>query len=302
MRLGISRTSNRLIDPQILSKITSLQLISRTVVEGFLAGLHRSPYHGFSLDFAEYREYSPGDDIRGVDWKVFGRTDRFYVKKYEGETNTELQILLDTSASMGFSSGAVTKLDYARFLAASIAYLSMRQKDATGLMTFDAETRDYLPPRSRFTHFLTLLHRLEQLETGSQTNLPQAMEELASRARRRGVIIIISDLYHEVKDVARALRFFQHRGHDLILFHVLDPVEIEMPIGKIATLEDMEVRDHVTYVPEYSRRAYLELLRKHIDELRKECRAISIDYELLNTGRPLDAALFSYLSARVRKY
>lgn len=294
--------ANRFIDPQVLSRISNLQLIARTVVEGFLTGLHRSPYHGFSLDFAEYREYSPGDDIRNVDWKVYGRTDRFYVKKYQGETNTQVYVLLDSSKSMGFSSHKLSKLDYARYLAASLAYFGMRQKDATGLLIFDSSIVSYLPPRTRHGHFFTVLHQLEHVRLGGETNIKGAMEHLAQLARKRGIVVLISDFYQEVDEIAKGLRFFQYHGHDLILFHLLDPVELELPIGKVSTLEDMETKDQVTYVPEYSRHAYLELLKDHIERLKKECRDTRIDYQLLNTQQPLDKALYAYLSARQRKY
>lgn len=292
----------RFIDPAVLSKISNLQLIARTVVEGFIAGLHRSPYHGFSLDFAEYRQYSPGDDIRSVDWKLFGRTDRFYVKKYEGETNTQIYILLDASRSMEFSSQAFSKLDYARYLAASLAYFSMRQKDATGLMTFAADLLNYIPPRTRHGHFFTVLHHLEHLQTGKGTNLSRAMEQLARLARKKGLVVLISDLYYDVSEIIKGLRSFQYRGNDVILFHILDPVELELPFAQVSTLEDMETAEQLTYIPEYSRRVYLDLLQEHMETLKKECREVAIDYELLSTEQPLDLALLKYLSARQKKF
>ncbi len=292
----------RFIDPQVLGRISNLQLIAKTVVEGFIVGLHRSPYHGLSLDFAEYREYSPGDDIRAVDWKVYGRTDRFYVKKYEGETNTQVYILLDTSRSMGFSSRTPSKLDYSRYLAACLAYFSMRQRDSTGLMTFDSDLLDYTPPRMRHGHLLKILQHLDQVQVGKGTELKHAMEELARMARRKGLVILISDFYEEAEDIAKGLRLFQYRGHDVILFHVLDPAELEMPLAKVSTLEDMETAERLTYVPEYSRKAYVDLLQDHVERLRTESCRISIDYELLSTEQPLDQALYRYLSARRRKY
>lgn len=294
--------ATRFIDPAVLSKISNLQLIARTVVEGFIAGLHRSPYHGFSLDFAEYRQYSPGDDIRSVDWKLFGRTDRFYVKKYEGETNTQIYILLDASRSMEFSSQAFSKLDYARYLAASLAYFSMRQKDATGLMTFAADLLNYIPPRTRHGHFFTVLHHLEHLQTGKGTNLSRAMEQLARLARKKGLVVLISDLYYDVSEITKGLRSFQYRGNDVILFHILDPVELELPFAQVSTLEDMETAEQLTYIPEYSRRVYLDLLQEHMETLKKECREVAIDYELLSTEQPLDLALLKYLSARQKKF
>lgn len=294
--------STRLIDPKVLARLSTLQLVAKAVVEGFISGLHRSPYHGFSLEFAEYREYSPGDDIRGVDWKVFGRTDRFYVKKFEGETNTQVYILLDASRSMGYSSNSVSKLGYARFLAAALAFFAVRQKDAVGLITFASEVLRHLPPRTRRGHFSTLLHQLEQTREGGTTDISGALEALARLIRKRSLVILISDFYQDRERIGRALRFFHHRGNDLILFHILDPVERELPLDAISTLEDMETRDFVTYVPQYSREAYLGLLRDHIEGLRKDCRDIYIDYELLSTDEPLDRALYRYLSVRERRY
>ena len=294
--------ATRFINPQVLHQIGSLQLIAKTVVEGFIAGLHRSPYHGFSLDFAEYREYSPGDDVRRVDWNVYGRTDRFYVKKYEGETNAQVYILLDVSKSMAFKSQQLSKLDYARYLVASLAYFSMRQRDATGFISFNSRIRDHTPARVRQGHFFAILQHLEGLRSDEKTNLERAMEDFARITRRKGLVILISDFYQEVSEIIKSLRFFQYHGNDVILFHILDPVELEIPLEKASTLEDMETADHVSYVPEYSRTAYLQLLRDHVRQLRRECREGSIDYELLNTEQPLDRALHRYLSTRQRRY
>ena len=294
--------SDRFIDPAVLSRISNLQLVAKTVVEGFLAGLHRSPYHGFSLDFAEYREYSPGDDIRSVDWKVYARTDRIYVKKYEGDTNTQLYILLDASKSMGFSSQKITKLDYSRYLAASLAHLAMRQKDATGLISFDRDVINQTPPRTRQGHFFTLLNQLERMELGGQTDIGGAIAKLGHLIRKRALVVLISDFYQEIEKISKALRFFHHRGNDVILFHILDPVELEMPFSQLSTLEDMETEEYLPYIPDHSREAYLDLLKNHIETLKKECRGVHIDYELVRTVEPLDQALYRYLSLRERKY
>lgn len=294
--------SNRFIDPQVLSRIRDLQLVAKTVVEGFLAGLHHSPYHGFSLDFVEYREYAPGDDPRRVDWNVYGRTDRLYVKKYEGDTNTQLYLLLDVSRSMEFSSHQVSKLDYARFLAASLAYLAMRQKDAAGVMSFNVDMVSHIPPRSQRGHFFTLLHHLEHLQIGGKTDILGALEKLTHLVRRRALVVLISDFYQEVDKIAKAIRFFHFRGNDVILFHILDPAELEMPFGDVSTLEDMETQEHLSYSPEHSRSEYFKLLEGHIEALRKECRSIHIDYEMLSTENPLDQALHRYLSVREKRY
>ena len=294
--------SNRFIDPHVLSRIRDLQLVAKTVVEGFLTGLHHSPYHGFSLDFVEYREYAPGDDLRRVDWNVYGRTDRFYVKKYEGDTNTQLYLLLDVSQSMGFSSHKVSKLDYARFLAASLAYLAMRQKDAAGMMSFNVNMVSHVPPRTQRGHFFTLLKHLDHLELGGETDILGSLEKVTHLVRRRALVVLISDFYQDVDKIAKAIRFFHFRGNDVILFHILDPAELEMPFGDTSTLEDMETQEHLSYSPEHSRSDYLQLLERHIEALRKECRSIHIDYEMLSTEKPLDQALHRYLSVREKRY
>jgi len=294
--------SNRFIDPQVLSRIRDLELVAKTVVEGFLTGLHHSPYHGFSLDFVEYREYAPGDDLRRVDWNVFGRTDRYYVKKYEGDTNTQLHILLDVSRSMGFSSHQVSKLDYARFLAASLAYLAMRQKDAAGIMSFNVDMISHVPPRTQQGHFFTLLKHLETLEMAGKTDILGAIEKITHLVRRRALVVLISDFYQDIDKIAKTLRFFHFRGNDVILFHILDPAELEMPFSGISTLEDMETQESLPYSPEHSRSEYLNLLEGHIQGLKKECRSIHIDYEMLNTEKALDQALHRYLSVREKRY
>jgi uncharacterized protein (DUF58 family) len=294
--------SHRFIDPHVLSRIRDLELVAKTVVEGFLNGLHHSPYHGFSLDFVEYREYAPGDDLRRVDWNVYGRTDRFYVKKYEGDTNTQLYLLLDVSKSMGFSSHQVSKLDYARFLAASLAYLAMRQKDAAGVMSFNVDMVSHVPPRTQRGHFFTLLNHLEHLQIAGETDILGAIEKLTHLVRRRALVVLISDFYQDLDKITKALRFFHFRGNDVILFHILDPAELEMPFDDISTLEDMETQEHLFYSPEHSRSEYFELLEGHIEGLRKECQSLHIDYEVLNTEEALDGALHRYLSVREKRY
>lgn len=292
---------NRFIDPSVLAEIKNLQLLAKTVVEGFIAGLHQSPYHGFSLEFMEYREYTPGDDIRGIDWKVYARSDRFYVKKFQGETNTRVHLLLDTSKSMTFSSHKVSKLDYGRYLAASLAHFAVQQKDAAGLMVFDSQIRSFLPPRSRSGQFLQILKRLEHLEPGGQTDIRAALDDMAGLIKKRSLVVLISDFYQDVDEVSKALRFFHHRGNDLILFHLLDPLELELPFDQTMTLEDMETEEKVPFDPDKSRQDYLDVLKEHIDALRKECAGQSIDYQLINTEEPLDRALRRYLSVRARE-
>ncbi len=296
-----SRSSTRFIDPEVLFSIRSLPLIARSVVEGFVAGLHRSPYFGFSLDFAEYRAYSPGDDLRQFDWKVFARTDNLFVKKYQGDTNTRLYLLLDSSKSMAFSSQQVSKFDYGRYLAASLAYLAHRQRDAIGLLMFNSGVVQYIPPRTRIGHYHTVLHALDDAQTSRQTNIAAAMNRLAELTRRRSLVVLISDFYEAPDRVADTLRFFHHGGTDLILFHLLDPSELEPPFTEVSTLEDMETGEILPFSPKV-RPEYAEQLQGHIDNLRTLSGELYADYEILDTSKPLDQALFRYLAVRAKRH
>lgn len=290
----------RFLDPEVLFSIRNLPLIAKTVVEGFITGLHRSPYFGFSLDFAEYRAYAPGDDLRQFDWKVFARTDKSFVKKYEGDTNTRLYILLDCSRSMGFTSQKVTKFDYGRYLAASLGYLARKQNDALGLLLFNSGIVRFLPPRTRFGHYQTLLHALQEAETSQQTDIAAAMNRLAQLTRRKSLVVLISDFYEAPDRVAGALRFFHHRGSDLVLFHLLDPSEIDPPFADTSTLEDMETGERLTFSPD-AHEEYRRRLDAHRDELRRLSTELGADYGVLNTSEPLDRALYRYLSIRGKR-
>ena len=294
------RSSHRFIDPEVLFAIRNLPLIAKSVVEGFIAGLHRSPYFGFSLDFAEYRAYTPGDDLRQFDWKVFARTDKSFVKKYEGDPNTRLYLLLDSSQSMAFSSQKVNKFDYGRYLAASLAYLARKQKDAVGLLMFNSGIVKYIPPRTRFAHYQTVLYELQEAETGQQTDIAAAMNRLAELTRRRSLVVLISDFYESPKKVADVLRFFHHRGTDLVLFHLLDPSELEPPFTEVSTLEDMETGEVLPFSPE-AHGEYLEQLGGHREKLKTLCTELSADYQVLDTSEPLDRALYCYLSIRGKR-
>ncbi len=291
----------RFIDPKVLAAIRSLGLVSRTVVEGFISGMHRSPYHGFSMEFAEYRAYAPGDDIRSVDWKVYARSDKYFVKKYEGDTNTQLFLMLDCSRSMAFTSHKLTKLDYGRILAASLAYLARRQKDAVGLLTFASEVLDYTPARTRRGHFQTLLHQLDEAKAEQRTDIRTSIEQLSSYTRKRSLIALISDFYQDPEEVAKALRIFHLRGNDLILFHILDPAELQPPFSGVSTLEDMETQERLTFVAQ-SREIYQKQLEEHIARLKKEAADIHVDYLMLDTETPLDLALYRYLTRRAKHY
>ncbi|MBM3801629.1 MAG: DUF58 domain-containing protein [Acidimicrobiia bacterium] len=288
----------RFLDPAVLSKIASLELVARTVVEGFVSGLHQSPYLGFSVDFAEYRQYMPGDDIRRIDWKVYARSDRYYMKEYEGETNTNVYLLLDISASMGYKSGPLSKMEYASYLAACLAYFAQQQKDSVGLVTFDENLVEKLPARCRLGHISSILHILDRVNPTASTEFRKPLMALAETFHRRGIVVLISDLYAPAADIIRSLRQFRFRGNDMVVFHVLDPQEKEFKFSRSFRLEDMETKREILMVPEEARENYLAQLSAHIETIKKECGALGIDYLQLDTSRPLDYALYTYLVTR----
>ncbi|MEJ2639640.1 MAG: DUF58 domain-containing protein [Desulfosarcinaceae bacterium] len=290
------------LDPVVLASIASLELRARVAVEGFLAGLHKSPHHGFSTEFSDYRHYSPGDDTRYIDWKVYARSDRFYIKQFEDETNLRCYILLDCSASMGFGSGAVTKLEFARTLASSLAYFITGQRDAVGLITFDHKIQHYLPSRYRRGQLLNLLRALGETTSGQTTNILRPIADLAHALKRKGLVILISDLLDDVDTTADGLRQLRAQGSDVIVFHVLDPAELTFPFERIANFEDSETHEIQKAVPQQVRQAYLQEIGRFCDFFKEKCRSGGIDYCLLNTSEPLSIALASYLSKRARRF
>jgi uncharacterized protein (DUF58 family) len=290
----------RFLSPDVLARISMLELLAKTVVEGFIAGLHRSPYLGFSIDFAEYRPYMPGDDLRTLDWKLFARTDRYYVKKFEGDTNTHCTVVLDASASMAYGSGAITKREYASYLAASLAYLANRQQDGIGLIAFAHRIVEQIPAKQQPGHLRSILVALEKIATHKQTNLGQSLHTVAEAIKRRGIIVIISDLYGEPEEVMKGLKHLRFRGHDVIVFHVLDEHEMSFPFDQPFQFEDVETGEEMHVVPEYLRDEYLKLITAHIDTLKNECGGVGIDYSVVKTSEPLDSALFTYLSRRAK--
>jgi uncharacterized protein (DUF58 family) len=305
-------SEQRFLDPRILARLSNMQLVAKTVVEGFLIGLHRSPYYGVSIDFAEYRPYSPGDDPRSIDWNVYARSDRYYLKKYHGETNAEVHIILDASASMGYKSGnreqgignrnepALSKFEYGCFLAASLAYFAIHQRDAVGLLLFDTDIQDYTPARTRRGQLPYILHMLERARPGKGTDFTGSLRKTMQFLRRRGIVILISDFYEDPEAVMKSVRGLQFGGNDLILFHIMDPGELEMSADAPVQLEDMETAERLEVVPEYMAQQYKKLLQEHIQTLQHECRSSRIDYTMLDTSKPLDHALFTFLSARER--
>jgi uncharacterized protein (DUF58 family) len=294
--------ATRFIDPSALAKISSLELVARTVVEGFISGLHRSPHLGFSVDFAEYRPYRPGDDIRKIDWKVFGRLDRLFVKEYEGETNTSIYLILDCSRSMAYGSRGILKLEYGQFLAASLAYFAFKQRDSVGFVSFDEQVKEFVPARGSVGHLNTVLHAVERTRTGDRSNFIKSLVSAAERIRRKGIAILISDLYDETQNVIDGLRHFAFRGNDVIVFHLLDPTEIGFDFDQSAQFVDLETRAEMHVIPDYIRQEYRKIIKDQTVFLEKECQKDRIDYALLNISQPLDHALFTYLLRREQLY
>jgi uncharacterized protein (DUF58 family) len=288
----------RFVDPTVLARIGSLDLLARTVVDGFINGLHRAPYFGASIDFAEHRGYVAGDDIRRVDWRLFARTDRFYVKQYEADTNTNFCVLLDVSRSMGFASRGVSKLEYSCYLAACLAYLAHKQRDRVGIITFDSDVVAHVPPSAK--HFEVLLHTLDRAKPERPGQLAGPMNKVAEFFKRRSVVVLISDFYEEPDAVLEAIKPLRFLGNELIVFHVLDPAEVDFTYDQASSFEDLESGEQLPVVPESFASQYRELLRAHIAALSTKFSEHRIDYTLLNTVEPLDRALFSYLSSRER--
>ncbi len=292
--------SVQFLDPEALAKISNLELIARKVVEGFITGLHKSPYHGFSVEFAEHRPYMPGDEIRTIDWKVYGRTSRFYVKRFEEETNLKCHILLDTSGSMAYGSAGITKFQYASYLAASLAHLMIHQKDAAGLALFDNKIQKYFPPRATRSYLTTLDTALQNAVTTEETRVGSALHAMAERIRRRGLIVVISDLMDEPEKILHGLKHFRHAGHDVLVFHVLDAQEIDLNFDGDIVFEDLETRERISTQPWHIKKAYSEEIHEFIETYRRGCREQNMDYFLINTKTPFDKALMEYLIKRAR--
>jgi uncharacterized protein (DUF58 family) len=290
----------RYLDPAIIARLGTIDLKARTIVEGFLTGLHRSPYKGFSVEFAEYRQYLPGDDLATLDWKVFARSDKHFVKKYEEETNLTCHMLIDVSKSMGYASGEVTKLQYASFLAGALAYLMHRQRDSFGLIAFDEAISALMPASARSGHLRAVLLALERLELGAGTNVAKPLNDLASAVRKRGMVVLISDLLDDPAQVLDGLKHFRYRGTDVIVFHILDPYELRFPFEQAARFRDMETEEEVMAVPGSIREDYVQRMQDLIAFYRRELQLAGIDYCLLETSQPLELGLMSYLMTRRR--
>jgi uncharacterized protein (DUF58 family) len=290
------------LDPATIARLGTLDLKARTIVEGFLNGLHRSPFKGFSVEFAEYRQYLPGDDLTTLDWKVYARTDRHFVKKFEEETNLECHLLLDVSRSMGYASGTVTKLQYGSFLAAALAYLMNRQRDAVGLIAFDDEIIEMRPASARAGHLTSLLVTLDRLRLGDQTNVAKPLKDLAEAIRKRGMVVLISDLLDDPDRVLEGLKHFRYRGTEVIVFQILDPAELNFPFEQVARFRDVETSEEVLAVPATVRPMYLQAIRDLQERYRRELQLAGIDYVMLETSVPLETGLMSYLMTRRRSF
>jgi uncharacterized protein (DUF58 family) len=286
-------------DPTSLAKYGRLTMIARTIVEGFLSGVHKSPYKGFSVEFAEHRQYYPGDEIRHIDWRAYGKTDRYYIKEYEEETNLRAHLLVDASGSMAYRGRGPSKFEYAQYIGASLAFLMLHQRDAVGLVTHDTRVRELIPPRASAKHLLRLIHTLEMTQPGGETSMAPLWHRLAGQIPRRGMVIVLSDCFDQLAPLLRALRHFRHQRHEVLLFHILAPEEIEFPFRKWTEFRSLESAGRRVLVdPQRLREDYLKNFRAFCEELRVRTGQMQIDYHPLRTDDPVDRALGIYLSKR----
>ncbi|MEO0051862.1 MAG: DUF58 domain-containing protein [candidate division WOR-3 bacterium] len=289
-----------LLKPELIARLKGIDFKARLVVEGFLSGLHRSPYKGFSVEFAEYRQYMPGDELKRIDWRVYGRTGRFFVREYEEETNLRAYLVLDASASMNYPATGYTKLDYGRWLAASLALLLNRQKDSTGLVTFSGKIDRYIPPRATGAHLRVLFRELENLKPGGETDISTTLHELAERIRRRGLVILISDLWDDATAVVAALRHFRARKHELLVFHLFHPDEATLGFSNPVLLRDLETGQEITVDPRQIQYQYQDRFNRRCEYFRRACAEARVDYQSLSTATPFEETLFTYLERRRR--
>ncbi|BCX49048.1 hypothetical protein HAHE_29560 [Haloferula helveola] len=286
------------LDPEILQRIGDLELIAREAVEGLRVGSHRSPLRGFSTEFAHHRQYVPGDAIRNIDWRVFGRTERYYTKLYEAETNFDCHLLIDASASMNYASGKVSKLEYAKFLSAALAYIVLKQRDSVGLSVFDSEVRGYLPPRSTMGILLQIDRMLRETKSVPRTTLAKQLHDIALMMKRRSFVVVISDFFADVEDVLSGLDHLRFDGHNVVVLQTLDPYELTFPFNGTWRFEGLELEEPVTTQPDRIREDYLASLQRHREALRAGCVAAHIDYALVDTSRPLDGFLSEFFHER----
>lgn len=288
------------LQPEVVSRIKNLELIAKFIVEGFLVGLHKSPFHGFSVEFSEHRQYMPGDNIRDIDWKVWGRTDRYYIKRYEEETNLKAYILLDISGSMGYTSHKITKLQYATYLAAAFSYMFLKQRDAVGLVTFSDQIHRLLPAKSTRSYLKFILKELDQAKTQqSKTNISQTLHLLAEKIKRRGLIILLSEfLYEDTQKILEGLRHFRHYNHEVLVFNILDPNDRYFDFKEEATFMDMETGEMLKTQPYLIQQEYRQMVESFYSQLTRECRSMQIDFQNIMTNESFDKAILRYLLKR----
>jgi len=297
-----SQDAANFLDPSVLAGIDNLELRARVAVEGFLSGLHRSPHRGFSVEFNDYRQYQRGDDLRHVDWKLYARSEKFYIKQYEDETNTRCMLALDTSASMAYGSKGLSKLDFAISVASALAYFIMRQRDAVGLLTYDDKLRDFLPARARQPHLMQLLRVLSQVQPGQQTDAAKPLGDLAATLTKKSLVLLISDLLQGEEATLATLRNLRAMGHDVIVLHVMDDSELHFNFDESSEFIDSETGEAFITTPASVREAYLDNVNRFLDDCKKQCQRAGVDYCLLNTSEPIDAALAAFLSKRARGF
>ncbi|NQV70291.1 MAG: DUF58 domain-containing protein [Pseudohongiella sp.] len=290
------------LDPTVLAGLDNLELRARVAVEGFLSGLHKSPHRGFSVEFNDYRHYQRGDDMRHVDWKLYARSEKFYIKQYEDETNVRCVIVLDTSASMAYSSGGISKLEYGITLASALAYFINRQRDAVGLITFDDKVKEYIPAKCRQPHLMRILRTLAQVEPGAKTDAVKPLTDLASSLNKKSMVILITDMLDDEERVINTLQNLRAMGNDVIAFQIMDDAELNFPFNEASEFIDMENNESFITTPAAIRKAYMENLNEFLAFCKKQCQSSGVDYCLMNTSKPLDEALSSYMSKRAKSF
>ena len=298
--MAVKTRKHKYLDPAILQKIGPLDLVAREGVEGIRVGMHKSPLKGFSTEFKQHRQYVPGDTLRSIDWRVYGRTERYYVKLYEAETNFTANLLLDASSSMHYRSGAVSKLEYAKYMAASLAHLVVQQRDSVGLGVFDGQLRTYLEPKSSLGVVRNIAEELEKVQPEPRTDVAGILHEFARRIPRRGFVVLFSDLFDHTEEFLQGLNHLRFRGHNVVVFHTMDPYELEFPFKGTWKFKDLELTGELVTQPNRIRAAYLEEVRKFTTQIREACEKNHVDYMLVNTSKPVDAVLTGYLIGRLR--
>jgi uncharacterized protein (DUF58 family) len=297
----VAKDRERQIDRRAVGRVSRLQMRARQAMEGYYSGIHKSPFHGFSVEFAEYREYVPGDDLRYLDWRVLARSDKHFVKQFEAETNLDCYLLLDTSGSMDFSTEGETRLDYGAALAACLTLMMLRQGDQVGLVTFDDAVRNYIPPRGNARHFSAICEQLEGVGPGGDTHISGVLHEMAERIGRRNMVIIISDFFDDVDQVLRGLQHFRHRHNEVIVLHLLDPAEVDFPFDRVTMFEGMEHSEQLVVDPAVMAESYRTKMGRFLDEFMHGCREKDIDYQRMMLSEPFDKALTTYISEREQR-